>query len=76
MIKGWLRKEAHGSGEVILVKFNTVLFFFLLFVSHTVLVNVLQVLALKHFCDMSDGISLIPKGTLLSDVHIVIILKA
>lgn len=74
MIKGWLRKEAHGSGEVILVKFKTM--FFLFFVSHTVLVNVLQVLALKHFCDMSDGISLIPKGTLLSDVHIVIILKA
>lgn len=75
MIKGWLRKEAHGSHEVILVKFDTMLFF-LLFVSHTVLVNVLQVLALKHFCDMSDGISLIPKGTLLSDVHLVIILKA
>lgn len=36
----------------------------------------LQVLPLKHFCDVSDGISVISKGTLLSDVHLVVILKA
>lgn len=79
LMKRWLWKETRGSGEMMLVKFNTMLFFFFFFklcVSHTVLVSMLQVLPLKHFCDVSDGISVISKGTLLSDVHLVVILKA